>query len=606
MGKMYVSYNMLSIYGDCPQKYKFQYVDGLGKMYRQEKPYLSFGESLHKTLEEFFKDSNPASRTKSRLMEILSRVWMKKGYSGEEEEKQYLRDAERLLGIFFDTQDVLAAPFRVEEFFRVPIKDFFLTGRIDRIDLIGGSKNNLEIIDYKTGKFMPTQEDFDKDLQMSLYALGAIKKYPGYNPLNISVYYFQHGQKLTTSRTPKQIEEIEHDLEARVAAIASDKDYEPRETPFCKSCDYLLICPLMGVCAQGASDGKTKLDEQTDKQSRLEDELKKTKDHYVSITQDLYALHNYSLDISSTLDSKILAQKISAAFRGISSAGRSALFFWDVGESKFVLTDSHNLDFPEDFVVEEGKVFSFSEGCDLGLSAADTFSADNPFCALFGSTPTIKNYAVTPLVTKDKVFGLMALADITGSRRPTNKHLHTVLTSLADQAAVAIYNSSLYRYAIYDGLTKLFRGSHFQERLKDEMSRARRTRDKLTLVMCDLDNFKKINDTFGHVEGDRILREFGRAVRLKTRATDICGRYGGEEFAALLPSTDIVGGANVAENIRAHVAASIKTSDGKAVTASFGVASWDDTMNNPSDFVHKTDEALYKAKQGGKNKVVAG
>lgn len=601
---MYVSYNMLSIYGDCPRKYKFQYVDGLAKLYRQEKPYLSFGESLHKALEEFFKNPDAKSRTKENLLGILSRVWVKKGFSSEDEEKQYLRDAERLLGIFFDTQDVKVKPFRVEEFFRVPMKDFFLTGRMDRIDILPGTKNKLEIIDYKTGKYMPTQEAFDKDLQMSLYALGALKKYPEYSPEKISVYYFQHGQKLTTTRAPEQLAEVESDLEARVAAIASDTDYEPRETPFCRSCDYLLICPLMGVCATETA-GKTRLDEHAGQQALLEEELKKTKEHYVSITQDLYALHNYSLDISSTLDSKILAQKISAAFRGIAAASRSALFFWDVGEGKFVLTDSHNLDFSDDFAIEENKIFSFSGGCDFGLSASDTFSRDNPFCALFGTSHGLKNYVVTPLVTKDKVFGLMALADLAGARRSTNKHLQTVLTSLADQAAVAIYNSSLYRYAIYDGLTKLFRGSHFQERLKIEMARARRTGEKLTLVMCDLDNFKKVNDTYGHIEGDRVLREFGKAVRTKTRGTDICGRYGGEEFAVLLPSTDVPGAANVAENIRAHAASYIKMSDGKPATASFGVAAWDASMNNPSDFVHKADEALYKAKQSGKNRVVS-
>jgi diguanylate cyclase (GGDEF)-like protein len=137
------------------------------------------------------------------------------------------------------------------------------------------------------------------------------------------------------------------------------------------------------------------------------------------------------------------------------------------------------------------------------------------------------------------------------------------------------------------------------------MARARRTGEKLTLVMCDLDNFKKVNDTYGHIEGDRVLREFGKAVRTKTRATDICGRYGGEEFAVLLPSTDVAGAANVAENIRTQAESSIKTSDGKPITASFGVAAWDDSMNNPSDFVHKADEALYKAKQGGKNRVVS-
>lgn len=611
--KKYVSYNMLSIYEECPQKYKFHYIDGLAKLYRQEKPYLSFGESLHKTLEEFFKIRNLEERTQEKLIEILKRVWVKKGYSSEEEQLEYLRDAQHYLEIFFETQDTKVIPFRVEEFFRVPVGDFFLTGRIDRIDLIKGTTDKIEVIDYKTGKFIPKQEEIDSDLQLSIYALGALKKYPRYYPEKLSVYFFQHGQKLTTSRTPQQLKDVEEELITKVALISSDVTFTPRESVFCKTCDYLLICPLMGVASdkvEAVSEtrsvvSKTKLDEQQEKKDILEEELKKTKQYFQSMMQDLYALHNYSLDISSTLDIKSLGEKISNAFRGLSGATRSALFLWEEGEGKFSLLNQFNFNFSEDISIEESKIFGFLESCSFSIIAEDSYQPNNPFCFIIDESLKLKNYIVLPLVSKDKVFGLMILADISGSVLPSNKHLQTILTSLCDQAAIAIYNASLYRYAIYDGLTRLFRGSHFQERLKQEMSRVARTGDKLTLIIADIDNFKKINDTFGHIEGDRILREVAKTIRTKIRTSDIAGRYGGEEFVVLLPDTDIKGGVFVAETIRKNISETIKTSDGNPVTASFGVATFSDDMKTPSDFVKVADEALYKAKQTGKNRVVS-
>ncbi len=601
--KRYVSYSMLSIYDECPQKYKFHYKEGLAKLYRQEKPHLSFGESLHKALEDFFKIKNIKDRTKDKLTDILKMVWVGKGYLSQEEEQQHFHAAQHLLEIFYDTQDITVTPFRLEEFFRVPVGDFFLTGRIDRIDIIPATTDKVEIIDYKTGKFMPKQEDIDNDLQMSVYALAATKKFPRLYPEKISVYFFQHGQKLTTKRTPRELRAIEEDLINKVAVISSDSEFSAKESQFCKFCDYLLICPLMGLAAS-PSGVKTKVEEHLDKKQQLEEELKKTAEYYKAITQDLYAIHNYSLNISSTLDIKVLAQKVSDAFREISAASRSALFLWDEGEGKFIPLECHKMEIADNFYVEEQKVFDSVKKCNLGICACDSYSPDNPFSYIIDESLKIKNYIVASLMAKDKIFGLMILADISGPLPPTNKHLHILIMSLSDQSAISIYNALLYRYAIYDGLTKLFRGSHFQERLKQEMTRVARTGEKLTLIMADIDNFKKINDTFGHVEGDRILREVGREIKSKIRASDIAGRYGGEEFTVLLTATDRAGGVCVAEAIRKNIETNIRTSDNGQVTASFGVAEYNKEIRNPSDFIKMADDRLYEAKRSGKNRVV--
>jgi diguanylate cyclase (GGDEF)-like protein len=168
---------------------------------------------------------------------------------------------------------------------------------------------------------------------------------------------------------------------------------------------------------------------------------------------------------------------------------------------------------------------------------------------------------------------------------------------------ISTYEST-ERSAITDGLTGLYNHGYFVQALKREFQRARRHGLKLSLAMFDLDNFKKINDTRGHVEGDRVLIKSAAVLKETLREIDTAARYGGEEFAVILPETPRTGGFVVADRIRARVEQQFRRQQGSlAVTISGGVATYPDDAETAEDLVKRADEGLYRSKAAGKNRV---
>ncbi len=167
-------------------------------------------------------------------------------------------------------------------------------------------------------------------------------------------------------------------------------------------------------------------------------------------------------------------------------------------------------------------------------------------------------------------------------------------------------HSRLQREALTDGLTELPNRRRLEEALGAELTRVRRYGGRFALVVADLDDFKQVNDRYGHLAGDDVLRAFAEVLRANVRDLDTAARYGGEEFALLLPETDLAGAERVAERIRKEMAArAIKTFPGAVlhVTVSFGVAAHPESRTQDELF-SAADEALYRAKASGKNQVV--
>ena len=159
-----------------------------------------------------------------------------------------------------------------------------------------------------------------------------------------------------------------------------------------------------------------------------------------------------------------------------------------------------------------------------------------------------------------------------------------------------------------DQLTGLYTKRHFTAELARVAARCRRTDEPLSLVLCDIDRFKDINDAHGHVTGDLVLAEVGAALRAALRRYDTAFRYGGEELCILAPQTALPSALQLAERLRGAVAA--LEVDGPAaeplrVTASFGVAAFDVDHAAPQDLVAAADRALYRAKAEGRNRVAA-
>jgi len=167
------------------------------------------------------------------------------------------------------------------------------------------------------------------------------------------------------------------------------------------------------------------------------------------------------------------------------------------------------------------------------------------------------------------------------------------------------YHEEIYRLTTIDGLTQISNKRHFLETLEREIARGQRYRRPLSLVMFDLDHFKTINDTFGHLAGDYVLKHLASAVKQRIRREDVFARYGGEEFAIVLPEIGISAAMTLAEKIRQlverHEFRFEKTKI--AVTISVGVASTDDRDLDAETLIKLADEQLYAAKAGGRNQV---
>ncbi len=168
------------------------------------------------------------------------------------------------------------------------------------------------------------------------------------------------------------------------------------------------------------------------------------------------------------------------------------------------------------------------------------------------------------------------------------------------------YHEEIYRLTTIDGLTQVYNKRYFLETLEREMGRAQRYRRDLSLIMFDIDHFKHVNDTFGHLAGDYVLKQLAVVIKARIRREDILARYGGEEFAIVLPEIDNENAMQLSEKIRRITEKAIFRFEETEipVTVSIGVASLDGELNAPLDFIRVADGKLYEAKSRGRNCVV--
>jgi diguanylate cyclase (GGDEF)-like protein len=169
--------------------------------------------------------------------------------------------------------------------------------------------------------------------------------------------------------------------------------------------------------------------------------------------------------------------------------------------------------------------------------------------------------------------------------------------TLVDEANI----EKIVELSLRDGLTGLFNHTYFYQQIDFEVKRYVRYGAHVSLILIDIDDFKVVNDTYGHREGDRILAEMGKKLLHIQRDSDVCCRYGGEEFSVILPLTNIHEACSIAGRLRVELAERLP--DGRTVTVSIGVASCGTMTGTYRQLVERADEALYQVKRSGKNRV---
>ncbi len=200
------------------------------------------------------------------------------------------------------------------------------------------------------------------------------------------------------------------------------------------------------------------------------------------------------------------------------------------------------------------------------------------------------------------------LIDNSQSGRPIEDKVISILSVIAHAVGIAINNSKAYtqalREAIHDDLTGLHNRRYFNERLMDEVERAKRYSNDLSLLLCDIDFFKNVNDTFGHPVGDKVLIWIGKTFRDRLRKTDIVARYGGEEFMIILLNTEKDKASEIAEDLRRTVAESpLPGNERVKVSISIGISTFGAEASSFNGLISSADKALYCAKSRGRNRV---
>lgn len=241
-------------------------------------------------------------------------------------------------------------------------------------------------------------------------------------------------------------------------------------------------------------------------------------------------------------------------------------------------------------------------------SFKNIFNGSNPFIeeekleqidALFGN----RTISILPITVQEKPFGCLVVVSIRNELSDTERNF---LNLFVGQIELAVTIAGLFEQireqAITDSLTGLYNRRHFDQCLTLEADRSLRLKQPFTLVTLDLDHLKFINDTYGHPAGDAAICHIGKILKQNARSVDIPARFGGEEFAVILPGIDIDGGLIAAERLRIAIEAEPTEGIG-VITASIGVATFLKHTESPGELLELVDQAMYKAKRNGRNQV---
>lgn len=201
---------------------------------------------------------------------------------------------------------------------------------------------------------------------------------------------------------------------------------------------------------------------------------------------------------------------------------------------------------------------------------------------------------------------IFPLASLSGDVEQICIIIYDVTNEAISRQGMQSLNSQLEQISRVDGLTELFNRRYWEEQFVLEFKRDKRNESPSCLIMLDIDHFKRVNDTYGHPAGDAVIKAVAEVITKATRETDLAGRFGGEEFAVILPDTPIANVEFAAQRIRKMVEKLVVVHDEVEikVTVSLGIAGFDQSFKDHTEWLTAADKALYEAKEGGRNQVV--
>jgi diguanylate cyclase (GGDEF)-like protein len=338
-------------------------------------------------------------------------------------------------------------------------------------------------------------------------------------------------------------------------------------------------------------------------------EIEATNRELKSHVKELSALFQLNQAMISTLDLNVLFDRMLQVLRDLLQCSDVVLLLYDPGADKLEVRRTIG---PESERIQ-GVTFRLDEGI-TGLAAQtqklfyirDLAADERSLNYKTGMMGTGSMVSV-PLVVKNRLVGVLNIHNekIDGFTEAELK----LIQAVANQAAIAVENARLYErtrdLSNTDELTNLANRRHFQEILKRETAHARRYHSPFSLIMADIDNFKRFNDIHGHLIGDMVLKKVANLLLQNTRGIDLVGRFGGEEFIILLPKTDKEGAMAAAEKLRQRMAEERFLSHEHAgpLTLSLGIAEFPTDSNEIYELIDLADRALYQAKEAGRNRV---
>jgi len=341
--------------------------------------------------------------------------------------------------------------------------------------------------------------------------------------------------------------------------------------------------------------------------NKLKDSNHKLEDTNTRLTSSIaefYTLQQISEAIGSIFDISELLKFVNDVIIGVMGVNYSTIVLLDQKKNRLKVQFT-NIQNKEDLVILSDNINCklLLDTLENGKSILENLVIPDEYD--FIKKREIGSFICIPLSSKSRKFGLI-LIEHKNKNTFTEENLRLV-TTICKTVSMAIENAELYanmqELATIDGLTTVYNRVYFHQKFESEFKLAKDLGYDLTLVILDIDFFKKFNDTYGHLFGDVVLKSVAQTVKNNLRATDTVARFGGEEFVIILPRTTVQEAFEKVESLRQKIANNIVKDNliSASVTASFGIACFPETSANQIELIRDADNALYKAKDSGRN-----